>query len=66
MDMIGMIESELGRKAIIDFQPIQPGDVKESFADISKAEKYLGFKPSTNINIGIKKFISWYKKYYKV
>ena len=66
MDMIGMIEDELGKKAIIDFQPIQPGDVKESFADISKAEKYLGFKPTTNINIGIKKFISWYKKYYKV
>ena len=65
MDMISLIEDELQIKAKIDFQPIQPGDVKESFADISSAEKYLDFKPTTNIDVGIKKFISWYKNYYK-
>ena len=47
MDMIALIEKELGKKAKIDFQPIQPGDVPESFADIIHSQEKLGFKPTT-------------------
>ena len=63
LDMIGMIETELGKKAIIDFQPMQPGDVKESYADIDLSREKLGYDPQTPICIGIPRFIDWYKEY---
>ncbi len=66
MDMIGIIENSLGIKAIIDLQPIQPGDVPESFADIDKSTEMLNYKPSIDINEGIPRFIEWYKNYYKM
>jgi len=65
MDMIRIIEECVGKKAKIDFQPIQPGDVPESFADIKKSIEMLKFKPITNMKEGIPKFIDWYKSYYK-
>lgn len=43
---------------------MQPGDVSETFADIDKSKKMLGFEPKVKIEEGIKKFINWYKKYY--
>tara|TARA_B100000575_G_scaffold285397_1_gene280618 strand:- start:501 stop:1460 length:960 start_codon:yes stop_codon:yes gene_type:complete len=64
LHMINLIEKEINRKAIIDFQPLQPGDVIESFAEIKKSEKKLNFNPRTSIDIGIKKFIEWYKDYH--
>ena len=63
--MIGIIENGLGIKAKIDFHPMQPGDVHESFADIDKSTEMLGYKPTTDINDGIPKFINWYKEYHK-
>ncbi len=66
MDMIGLIEDEIGKKAKINYQPMQPGDVKESFANIDHAKHKLGFNPSTSIEEGIPKFISWYKSYYNL
>ena len=66
MDLISLIENNLNKKAIIDFQPMQPGDVKESFADITYSEKMLGFKPKTDLKSGTSQFIKWYKKYYKI
>ena len=63
MDMISIIEKELGKKAEIDFQPMQPGDIKESFADIKISEEKLGYHPNTNIETGIVNFINWYKSY---
>ena len=65
MDMINIIEEELNKKAIIKLEPMQLGDVKESFANIDKASKKLNFIPSTNIKKGIPYLIDWYKKYYK-
>ena len=56
-------EKKLGKKAIIDFLSMQPGDVKESFADIDKSIEMLDYKPKTNIDIGIKEFIDWYINY---
>ena len=63
MDVVHLIEENLGKKAIINFQPMQPGDVKESFADIEKSTKLLGYKPTTNVDIGIRNFINWYNEY---
>ena len=66
MDMIGIIEENLGIKANIDFQPMQPGDVPESVADIDKSTKMLNYRPTTNIDEGIPHFIDWYKYYCKL
>ena len=44
--------------------PMQKGDVKDTFAETTKIYKYIGYKPSTNIEEGIKKFFNWYKNYY--
>ena len=66
MDMISIIENSLGVKARIDLQPMQPGDVPESFANINKSTEMLGFRPTTDISDGIPKFIKWYKYYNKI
>lgn len=63
MDMILLIEKGLGKKAIIDFKPIQLGDVKESFADIELSNNKLGYKPRITIKKGIPRFLKWYKNY---
>ena len=60
MDVVSLIEQNLGKKAEIKFLPMQPGDVPESFAEINKSIKMLDFHPKTNVNDGINLFISWY------
>ncbi len=64
MDFVRLIEQELGKKANIDFQPLQPGDVPETFADISAIQKLTGYAPTTTIREGIPRFIAWYKNHY--
>ena len=64
LDFIKIIENKLNKKAIINFQPMQSGDVKESCADISESEEKLGFKPKISINEGISRFIKWYQSYH--
>jgi len=66
LDFIKTIENKLNKKAIINFQPMQSGDVKETCADISELEEKLGFKPKILIDEGIQKFIKWYKSYYNL
>ena len=66
MELIGIIEKNLGKKSKIEYLPMQPGDVKESLADIKKSTEKLGYKPITTINKGIPQFIQWYKEYYSV
>lgn len=61
---IKIIEKELNKKAKIKYLPMQMGDVTKTFANITKAKRMLNFKPKTNIEKGIKNFISWYIKYY--
>jgi UDP-glucuronate 4-epimerase len=60
--LISLIEKGLGKKAIIDRQPAQPGDVPITYADISKARKCLGYNPQVKIEQGIPKFIEWFRK----
>ncbi len=62
---IEVIEESVGKKAIKNMMPMQPGDVPTTVADIRKLRK-LGWKPTTRIEKGIKNFVGWYKEYYKV
>jgi UDP-glucuronate 4-epimerase len=64
MGFIHEIENNLGKKARINYLPMQPGDVPVTVADIAKLQK-LGYEPKTNIDAGIKRFVEWYREYYK-
>lgn len=66
MDFIEAIENKLGVKAKREFFPLQAGDVPSTYADVSALERDVGYKPSTNINDGVGKFIDWYRDYYNV
>jgi UDP-glucuronate 4-epimerase len=59
--LIELLEENLGKKAVIDRQPMQPGDVPITFADISKAREMLGYDPHTKIEEGLKRFTEWFK-----
>lgn len=61
-EMVETIENALGKKAILDIQPMQPGDVEKTYADISKAKSMIGYDPQTNFAEGIRKFVEWYKR----
>jgi len=65
MDVVKLIEENLGKNAEIEFLPMQPGDISESFAGIKKSIDMLGYHPTTNVDVGIKKFINWYNNYYE-
>lgn len=65
LKFIETIEKNVGKKAKKKLMPIQPGDVPSTVADIRKLRK-LGWKPTTRIEKGIKNFVEWYKKYYKI
>ena len=65
MDYIHEIEKILNKKAIINFQPLQPGDVNTTFADVDDLIKDFNYKPKYNIETGISRFIEWYKEFYK-
>lgn len=60
-ELISIIEDKIGKKAIINRQPLQPGDVPQTFADVSKARKLLGYNPQTQIEDGIERFVEWFK-----
>ena len=62
-EMVETIENALGKKATLDIQPMQPGDVEKTYADISKAKAMIGYDPQTNFAEGIRKFVEWYKRY---
>ena len=64
MKVVEILEAECGRKAEIDFQPIQPGDVRQSFADIEAIRGDLGYEPTTSIDVGVPAFVAWYKGYH--
>lgn len=63
--MISTLEDKLGKKAVKNYKPLQPGDVLETFADINDLQNDIGFKPCTSIEIGLEKFVNWYKSYFK-
>jgi UDP-glucuronate 4-epimerase len=63
---IEIIEEKLGKKAIKNFLPLQDGDVPETYADVDDLMRDIDFKPATPIEVGVAKFIDWYKEYYHV
>lgn len=66
MDFIQTLEKHLGKKAQICFEAMQPGDVKETIADITDTTRDFGFQPLTNIDEGLKRFVDWYRHFYGV
>ncbi|SHJ86163.1 UDP-glucuronate 4-epimerase [Dethiosulfatibacter aminovorans DSM 17477] len=72
MDFVNTLEEKLMKYGIIDCEadkellPMQPGDVYQTYADVSALEKDFGFKPSTSLDEGLDRFAKWYREYYKV
>ncbi len=66
LDFIQILEEKLGMDAQKNMMPMQPGDMKITYADISKSQEKLDYRPETGIEKGIEKFVDWYKKYYEI
>ncbi|MEH2486963.1 SDR family NAD(P)-dependent oxidoreductase [Bradyrhizobium sp. AZCC 2230] len=66
MHVVGLLERELGRTAVKELLPMQPGDVVETFADVEDLMRDTGFAPSTPIEHGVRNFVTWYRDHYKV
>lgn len=64
MHLVRTLEELLGVKAVIELMPMQPGDVRETYADIGPLQREAGFAPKTPIEEGLKHFVAWYKNYY--
>jgi UDP-glucuronate 4-epimerase len=66
MRVVQLLEQETGRKALLDPKPMQVGDVRETFADISAIERDHGFQPRTSIDEGVHRFVKWYRNYHGI
>lgn len=66
MRFIEMLEQELGRKAEKNMLPMQPGDVKATWADTADLEAATGWKPDTGVEEGVRRFVAWYREFYGV
>ena len=66
MRYIRVLETALGRKAEMEFLPMQDGDVPATYADVEQLRKNTGFSPQTTIEEGVKRFVEWYRNYYQV
>lgn len=64
LDFIGCLEKALGREAVKEYLPMQPGDVAETWADSSDLERDVGFRPTVSLEEGVEKFVEWYLGYY--
>ena len=62
--LIQLLQENIGKEAVLNPLPMQPGDVEATYADVQDLARDVGFKPSTPIEVGVKKFVSWYKNYY--
>ena len=60
------LEDALGKKAIRNLMPMQPGDVPVTYADTTALQRDLGYKPATPLEDGLRAFAKWYREYYKV
>jgi UDP-glucuronate 4-epimerase len=63
LDVVGLIEGALGRVAIRELLPMQPGDVPATFADVAALERAVGFRPTTSIASGVQRFVAWFRDY---
>lgn len=65
-DFIGVLERAIGKKAVLDLLPMQPGDVPKTYADIASSQRDLGYAPRTTVEEGIPRFIDWYRQYHHI
>ena len=65
LDFIAIVERTLGKKAKIELLPAQPGDVEETYADVEALQQATGFHPATPLEEGVKRFVAWYRDYYR-
>lgn len=65
LHFIELLEQNLGKETSKEMLPMQPGDVEDTYADISAMERDFGYHPNTNIETGLKKFVEWYRGYYQ-
>jgi UDP-glucuronate 4-epimerase len=63
---VAVLEQALGRKAVIELAPMEPGDVPATYAEISETTRDLGFRPTTPIDIGLPRFAAWYRDYHRL
>ena len=66
IEYIHAIEKALGKKAILELLPLQPGDVPDTFADSTALEQSIGYKPSVSVEDGVQQFVDWYRNFYQV
>jgi UDP-glucuronate 4-epimerase len=64
LDFVEAIEEALGKKAVKNFLPMQPGDVPATWADVADLSADFGYQPSTPVEVGIRRFVEWYRGYY--
>jgi UDP-glucuronate 4-epimerase len=64
--VISMLEETLGRKAVVKYLPMQPGDVPATYADVASLQRATGFVPQTDMKVGIARFVEWYRQFYSV
>jgi UDP-glucuronate 4-epimerase len=63
---VEVLEKSLGKKAVKNLLPMQPGDVLATFADVEDLTRDVGFQPATPIEVGVERFVAWYREYYRV
>ena len=66
MDYIETLETKLGKEVEKNLKPLQPGDVPDTYADVTALVEDMGYKPETTIETGISNFVDWYLNYYKI
>ena len=66
LQFIGAIEDAIGRKAVLNLLPMQPGDVPATYADVDDLTRDVGFAPDTPIEVGVARFVEWYREYYGI
>jgi UDP-glucuronate 4-epimerase len=64
--LVNLLEANLGKKARLEMAPPQPGDVPATYADVDGLAQYIGFRPETPIQLGVERFVEWYRKYYGI
>ena len=66
LDYVEALENSLGRKATRNLMPMQPGDVKNTYADVTKLTEAVGYRPSTSVKDGVERFVAWYREYHGI
>ena len=66
LDYIGAVEKCVDRKALMNLLPLQQGDVPDTMADVQALEQDMGYRPATTVEVGVARFVAWYREYYKI